>query len=300
MYRISSVDPGLDSSPLITVAMPIFNAGHHLRLAVLSIVHQTFCNWELLIIDDGSTDNALQSLSDINDPRITILRDCLNKGLAARLNEAIEKARGRYFARMDQDDVSYPERFLRQIALLQDDPSLDLVAASAITISDDNEITGLLPCPVTHELICARPWQGFCFAHPTWMGKIEWFRKYRYTIPGPFFCEDQELLLRSYCTSKFGATEDVLFAYRVRGKNNWKRVVRTRWVFFIIQSRYFLNLKKIHFLVLAFCVLLALVIRDYRRMFGELFKLQPRAHCQTDTYIAGKWHETLSLVGNYP
>ena len=71
----------MDSSPLITVAMPIFNAGHHLRLAVLSIVHQTFCNWELLIIDDGSTDNALQSLSDISDSRIQILRDGLNKGL---------------------------------------------------------------------------------------------------------------------------------------------------------------------------------------------------------------------------
>ena len=53
--------------------MPVYNAGKYLRLAVLSIVKQTFTDWELLIIDDGSTDNALQSIADINDPRIQIL-----------------------------------------------------------------------------------------------------------------------------------------------------------------------------------------------------------------------------------
>jgi len=90
------------NAPLITVAMPIFNAGSYLRLAVLSIVRQTFADWELLIIDDGSTDNALQDIADIRDHRIRILRDGENKGLAARLNEAIDLARGRYFARMDR------------------------------------------------------------------------------------------------------------------------------------------------------------------------------------------------------
>ena len=91
--------------------MPVYNAGKYLRLAVLSIVRQTFTDWELLIVDDGSTDNALQGIADIDDARIRILRDGKNKGLAARLNECIDLARGKYFARMDQDDVSYPERF---------------------------------------------------------------------------------------------------------------------------------------------------------------------------------------------
>ena len=97
---------GGDTAPLLSVGMPIFNAGKHLRLAVLSIIHQTFSSWELLIFDDGSTDNALESLSDLKDPRIRIFSDGLNKGLAVRLNEAIDMARGHYFARMDQDDVS--------------------------------------------------------------------------------------------------------------------------------------------------------------------------------------------------
>lgn len=253
---------GADSPPLLTVAMPIFNAGHHLRLAVLSIVHQSFNDWELLIFDDGSTDNAVQSLGDINDPRIRIINDGLNKGLAARLNEAIDMARGQYFARMDQDDVSYPERFAKQLALLQGNSALDVVAASAITISDDNEMTGLLPCPVSHEAICARPWQGFCFAHPTWMGRTAWFRKFRYAIPGPYFCEDQELLLRSYNESRFGATAEILFAYRVRETRNLPRVMKTRWTFLMIQVRHFMRTGQLTSVVLSGLACLALVARD--------------------------------------
>lgn len=254
---------GADSPPLLTVAMPIFNAGHHLRLAVLSIVHQSFNDWELLIFDDGSIDNAVQSLGDINDPRIRIINDGLNKGLAARLNEAIDMARGQYFARMDQDDVAYPERFTKQLVTLQGNSALDVVAASAITISDENEMTGLLPCPVSHEAICARPWQGFCFAHPTWMGKTAWFRKFRYAIPGPYFCEDQELLLRSYSESRFGATAEILFAYRVREARNLPRVLKTRWTFFQIQKHHFVHTRQPTYAVLSGLVYLALILRDF-------------------------------------
>lgn len=248
--------------PLVTVAMPIFNAGHHLRLAVLSIIHQSFKDWELLLIDDGSTDTALQSLDDINDARIHIIRDGLNKGLAARLNEAIDMARGKYFARMDQDDVSYPERFSRQLQLLLQDEDVDVVAASAITIADDDEFIGLLPCPATHAVICARPWQGFCFAHPTWLGKVTWFRKHRYAIPGPYFCEDQELLLRSYGGSKFAATEEILFAYRVRAVRNLQRVLKTRWTYFLIQARHFIGRGRLVYAGLAGGVYAALIVRD--------------------------------------
>ena len=250
------------SYPLLTVSMPVFNAGSHLRLAVLSIINQSFKNWELIIYDDGSTDNSLESLVDIKDPRILIVNDGHNKGLAVRLNETIDMGRGHYFARMDQDDVSYPDRFIRQLALLESDKTLDVVAVSAISISESNEAMGMLPCPVSHESICAKPWQGFCFAHPTWMGKIEWFRKFRYTIPGPYFCEDQELLLRSFTKSRFGGINDILFAYRIKEKRNLSRVIKTRWTLFVIQYRYFINIGKFTDSVLAFLIFSALVIRD--------------------------------------
>ena len=242
--------------------MPVFNAGKHLRLAVLSIINQSFKNWELIIYDDGSTDQSLESLADIKDLRILIVNDGQNRGLAVRLNETIDMARGRYFARMDQDDISYPERFTKQLTLLKNDLTLDVVAVSAITISESNEAMGLLPCPVTHESICAKPWQGFCFAHPTWMGKTEWFRRFRYAIPGPYFCEDQELLLRSFATSRFGGIPDILFAYRIKEKRNLPRVIKTRWTFLVIQCRYFIHALKVIDCILSIMVFAALVSRD--------------------------------------
>ena len=242
---------GMDHQPLVTVAMPVYNAGKYLRLAVLSIVRQTFTDWELLIVDDGSTDDALQGIADINDARIRILSDGKNKGLAARLNECIDLARGRYLARMDQDDVSYPERFAQQIGALQKDSRLDLIAVRAITIDENNKVTGIFPGAITHDEICARPWRGFHFPHPTWMGKMEWFRKYRYAEPGPYFCEDQELLLRSCRESRFATVDEILFAYRIRTKISWKKPAKTRLAVLKIQLRHFIRLNQWYFALLS-------------------------------------------------
>lgn len=290
------LERGRDAVPLLTVALPIFNAGHYLKLAVLSISKQTFRDWELIIIDDGSTDNALQEIASIYDHRIRILRDGMNKGLASRLNEAIALARGRFFARMDQDDVSYPERFARQIQFLQDNPRLDVAVVRAITITEDNEVIGFLPCPLTHEEICARPWQGFCFPHPIWMGKIEWFRKHKYAIPGPYFCEDQELLLRSYSKSRFGSVDNVLFAYRLRSKHNWKRVVKTRWTLFKIQSHHFIRSKQIRYVLLSFFVLVGLVARDFLRMVQQLYKKPYYSLVNISPDVSSAWLATLEAL----
>lgn len=251
MHSLIEGSPESRKSPMVTVAMPIYNAGEYLRLAVLSIVRQTATNWELLIIDDGSTDNALRDIADIQDPRIKIHCDGRNRGLAARLNEAIDLAEGMYLARMDQDDVSYPERFARQLAMLQENPALDLVATRAVTIDEDNRLTGLFPHSISHEEICSRPWRGFFLPHPTWMGRLEWFRKHRYAEPGPYFCEDQELLLRTYQHSRFHTADEILFAYRTRSKTNWKKLKKTRQTFFDIQCRHFLRQEKFVFVLLS-------------------------------------------------
>jgi len=273
----------LPTQPLVTVAMPVYNAGKYLRLAVLSIVKQTFAEWEMLIIDDGSTDNALQDIADIEDARIRISRDGQNKGLAVRLNECIDMARGQYFARMDQDDVSYPERLARQLAILQSDPELDLVATRAIIIDENESVTGLFPSAISHREICAQPWRGFYFPHPTWMGRTEWFYKYRYTVPGPYFCEDQDMLLRSYRDSRFITQDEVLFAYRIRSNINWKKQIRTHLAVLVSQLRQFLWSGTWHFFFLALAVFLArlcsvslrkLSVYDSRRSHDKLIEAE--------------------------
>jgi glycosyltransferase involved in cell wall biosynthesis len=227
--------------PLVTVAMPVFNGGRHLRLAVRSLLAQTFQDWELLVIDDGSTDDALQSLADLDDARIRIIWGEKNFGLPSRLNEGIDLARGRYFARMDADDVAHPNRFRLQVELLESNPSLDLVGGRCLTISETGALRGVLPAQFTHEEICARPWMGFHFPHPTWIGRLEWFRKHRYGSKNVWRIEDQEMLLRSYDTSRFAVLTEFLLAYRIRDRTDWGKLARTRGVLWRAQCRHFLR-----------------------------------------------------------
>lgn len=219
-------------------------------------------NTDAHIIDDGSTDDALQSIADIDDDRIHVYRDGLNKGLTARLNECIDLARGQYLARMDQDDVSFLERFERQLNAFERDPSLDLVAVRTITISSEDEFIGWLPYLKSHEEIIAKPWIGFYLPHPTWMGKISWFREYRYAS---YFCEEQELLWRSYDKSRFEVISEPLFAYRVRDRIDRKKLFKNRIAFIKIQLRIFAHKGQVYLVLMAIIAFIARLVTDILR-----------------------------------
>jgi UDP-glucose 4-epimerase len=287
------------STPLVTVAMPIYNAGKYLRMAVRSIQLQTFENWELLIIDDGSTDNAVADIADLVDPRIRILRDGHNRGLAARLNEAIDQARSVFFARMDQDDVAYPERLARQVALLEQESTLDLTATRAILIDENDAAIGVFPYAGRHHSIVAWPWRGFHFPHPTWMGRLAWFRKHRYARPAPYFCEDQELLLRTYPNSHFGIVDDVLFAYRVRYRFNPVKQFKTRKALWQIQCSQFRARKQWRYLMLSTAVMAARVSADGLRQLTWHLGTGRRA-VPLPSELATRWQAVRALVNTAP
>lgn len=240
------------SDPVISVILPVYNAGRYLRAAVLSIVNQSFVDWELLIIDDASTDEALQSIADIDDSRIRISKNPQNIGLAATLNVGIDLACGEFIARMDQDDISFPKRLEQQLIMLQQNPDLHLVGVRCLAIDEENNPVGLLPFSLSHEDICAKPWRGFYLAHPSWMGRASWFRKHRYASPAPYLCEDQELLLRSHEESRFATVDNILFAYRVRSALNWNKALRTRTSVLKVQWNYFADRQQWHFAFLSF------------------------------------------------
>ncbi|MDP2107019.1 MAG: glycosyltransferase family A protein, partial [Desulfobulbaceae bacterium] len=110
--------------PAITVLMPAHNAAWYVREAVASILSQTFQDFELLIIDDGSVDSTSAVIESISDSRIRLVRNSKNLGLIATLNKGIELARGRYIARMDADDISLPRRFEWQYQLMERSPQV--------------------------------------------------------------------------------------------------------------------------------------------------------------------------------
>lgn len=108
----------------VTVLMSVHNGGEYLAGAVRSVLTQTFHDFEFLIIDDCSTDASLQVAASFDDPRIRIIRNNRNMGLAISLNKGFDLARGKYIARMDSDDVCRPDRLERQLAWLKSHPTV--------------------------------------------------------------------------------------------------------------------------------------------------------------------------------
>ena len=224
--------------PLVSIILPVFNGGPHLALAINSIINQSYSNWELILMDDGSTDGAVESIKAIHDSRIKVFSDGVNKGLATRLNEAVHRAKGIYIARMDSDDICFPERLEKQVKHLQKHPEIDLLGCRALVFRSENELVGLLPFAPNHKTLCSRVWRNIPLPHPTWMGKREWFIHNAYRIPEVMRAEDQELLLRTYPNSHFACLNDVLLGYR-QGSFNLRRTFIARKALLAAQLKLF-------------------------------------------------------------
>ena len=203
------------------------NGAATLKVAVRSILQQSFTDWELIILNDASTDNSLEVMRSFDDPRIRLVEGEKNMGLSARLNMAVDMARGQYFARMDQDDVSLPQRIEKQLGYLQAHPEVDLLATNYAVFNDSLEWLGKLSVSQQHLEICRKPWSGFYLPHPTWMGKVSWFQSHRYQSYADG-AEDQNLLLRSFTQSRFACLDEVLLGYRQNARP-LKKVLRARF-----------------------------------------------------------------------
>jgi len=199
--------------PIITIGMPVYNCERTLSHSIQSILNQDFHDWELLVIDDGSTDSSAAVAESFRDARIHVLRRTDNRGLPTRLNEAVALAKGKYFARMDGDDICYPDRLRKQVDFLDRHPEVDVLGAGMVVFGSGGRLLGCRIGPEDHASICARPWAGLHMAHPTWMGRIEWFRAHPYREDAVRM-EDKELLFRTFRSSRFANLPDILLGYR--------------------------------------------------------------------------------------
>ena len=121
----------METQPDITVLMPVYNAEKYLREAISSILQQTFTRFELLVIDDGSADASVQIIRSFHDPRIRFVQNEKNMGISATLNKGIGLSRTELIARMDADDISYPDRLEKQYAFFLQHPDCALLSTWA-------------------------------------------------------------------------------------------------------------------------------------------------------------------------
>jgi hypothetical protein len=159
--------------PLVSVLFPVYNDARYLQCGLDSILSQTFSNFEVVVVNDGSTDESRDILLRYRyrDPRIRLINNEHNLGLAPSLNRAIEAARGAYLARQDADDIAHPRRFAKQVEFLELHPEIALLGSRAIAIDEegnerhvmetscsDSEIKWdlLFFCPFVHSSVMLR------------------------------------------------------------------------------------------------------------------------------------------------
>lgn len=165
----SRTGPGEDRRPTVSVVMPTYQDGPHLREALAGVLGQTFADLEAVVVVDGSTDETDDVLASVADPRLRVVRQ-ENQGIVAALNRGLDLARGEFVARMDGDDLLPPERLERQVAFLRAHPH---VVACGTDYELFGQRTGVVRMPRTVRQCRGRILFGTCVAHGTAMIRRE-------------------------------------------------------------------------------------------------------------------------------
>lgn len=203
---------------LVSVVMPVYNARRYLREAFESVLGQTFTDWELIAVNDGSNDDSLAILTEFagRDGRIKVITRA-NTGIVGALNDGLKAATGELIARMDADDLALPGRFEKQVAFLREHPDHVLVGSQVMLIdSDDADLCPKQDTEYSHEAIDKAHLAGrWPLVHPTVMMRREAVERvggYRNKYQ---WLEDLDLFLRLAEVGKLASLPEVLLRYRL-------------------------------------------------------------------------------------
>jgi glycosyltransferase involved in cell wall biosynthesis len=201
------------TEPAISVGIPFRDPGPFLERAVRSVFAQTLADWELILLDDGSSDGALDFVRGIRDRRVRVSSDGEHRGLAKRLNQIASMALAPCLARMDADDLMHPERLAAQLAMLRTCAEPTVIGTDAYAIDAQDRPTGF------KHTIPRRGYQAKrSFIHPSVMAPTRWFRDHPYSEDPAFHrCEDAELWTRCAATTPFAILPRALLYYREVG-----------------------------------------------------------------------------------
>lgn len=211
-------------NPKISVLLPVYNCESYVGAAIESILIQTFPNFELLIIDDASLDKTLDIILAFNDSRIRLLCKPSNTGYIESLNKGLEIAKGQYIARMDADDISFPNRFEEQLAILESDASIGLCCANYQIIDETGNIKSgkywnSTPMPIVWQLLWENP-----VAHPTVMFRAALLQKHSvFYNRAKHPAEDYDMWCRLALLTKMYRLDEALLYYRVHGGSEFQK-----------------------------------------------------------------------------
>jgi len=209
----------------VTIAIPFYNAEKFLLDAIKSVFVQTHNKWELILIDDGSTDKSLEIAKSINDPRVRVFSDGKNKKLAARLNEVVKLAKYDLIARMDADDLMSPTRIEKQVSILKNNPSIDLVTTGLFSVTDDLQPISVRwnkSKTISHSQLLRRN----IVVHAAIVARKSWFERNPYDTNLKVAQDYNSWLRASYNNDfKLQFMPEALYYYREENNTNIKKML---------------------------------------------------------------------------
>ncbi|CAA0336813.1 hypothetical protein ALT721_2320069 [Alteromonas alvinellae] len=208
-------------SPKISVLLPVYNGEKYLRESLKSILNQTFNDFELIVIDDGSKDSSLEIIKSFEDKRIRLIKNQENLGLIATLNKGLELARGDFIARVDSDDICLPERFEQQSCYLDNNPDVGVIGSYSQLIDENGQNLGIYKVPEAHDDIV----MGMVFTnqiiHPSVLMRKSLLTDYFPDVyDGKYLhCEDYALWVSLAKKTKLANLSIPLLKYRVHAES---------------------------------------------------------------------------------
>lgn len=213
--------------PIVSIIMAFHNEANYLTKSIESICNQTFKDWELVLVDDGSSDQSLRIANEYaaRMSNIVCISTGVNIGLPSALNIAICKARGKYIARADADDISLPERIEKQVKYMEVNPDIDILGTGAFLINSSGERVCSKTLKENHFEISSQHYRSTIFFHPSVVIRKCFFKYTGFYDAKLLRSQDKELWLRGIkAGAKYHNLQECLIEYRT---NNYKKSINT-------------------------------------------------------------------------
>ena len=290
----------------VSIGIPFFNPGDYFKASIESVLNQTYSDFELILLDDGSTDDSLSVAHSFKDSRIKVISDGENKGLPYRLNQLIDVSKGEYMARMDADDLISSTRIAKQVHYLDSQHKIDLVTTGLCSITNANVVIGYRnPRKKSADNISLEDtiFGKADIAHATIMARNSWYQRNRYNENAKLM-EDYQLWIDAALKNDLnvGYISAPLYFYREESSvSSQKAIIAYKNQFSIVSSQYFSYLslfKKIKFSLLCFIKIGIVFSLNIFKNSNRLLALRNKNTNQDQSEIIELQHELDQLRQN--
>lgn len=220
----------VNNEPLVSFIMPVYNAEKYILDAINSIQNQTYQNWELILVEDGSTDHTLEVIQKIEHPRIILKKNKCNKGIAYSTNLGISISKGKYIALLDDDDIALPMRLEIQTDFMESHPEIDILGGKSLDIDENGKIIkyGQPPRNNPQYIKAMLLFRNVDFYNGTAMIRRKFIEKYNLSyLEGCLGMQDFKFYIESSKKGNISSVDEYVLKYR-RHKENQTLKVREK------------------------------------------------------------------------